>query len=126
MIMIRNIAVCLMSVGSSIAPAQRLPISRDPVREAESQQRVLLDRVNQQDGEAQSRQRARRREFEASFNQLVAAIDSFANEYNESKGTIWPQREADKLRKAMRQLQSFEQALRDDSKAAPAQRERKF
>ncbi len=114
--MIRNIAGCLMSVGSCIAPAQRLPMSRDPVREVESQQRVLLDRVNQQDGELQSRQRARRREFEARFNQLVAAIDSFANEYNESKGTIWPQREADKLRKAMRQLQSFEKALRDDSK----------
>ena len=57
-------------------------------------------------------------------NQLVAAVDSFANEYNEGKGTIWPQREADKLRKAMRQLQSFEKALQDDTKAA-AQQDRK-
>src|SRR6266571_2653198 len=99
MIMIRNIAVCLMSVGSCIAPAQRLSMPRDPVREAETQERALLNKVSQQDGEWQARQKTRRREFAVRFNQLVAAVDSFANEYNEGKGTIWPQREADKLRK---------------------------
>jgi hypothetical protein len=48
------------------------------------------------------------------FNQLVEAVNNFASRYNEGRGTVWPKREADKLRRAMHQVQQFEKLLRDD------------
>lgn len=71
------------------------PPSRDSFRKAEDQER-----------EAQSVQENRQREFETKFNQLVEAVATFATRYNEGKGTVWPKREADRIRKAIRQLQS--------------------
>ena len=149
--MLRKIAVCVMSVGSCISPlraggigatttpvmsnvgfedassnpliAQLSSMPGDRVREAETQQRALLERVKQQDRERQARQEAQRRKFAAQFNQLVDAMAGFAKEYNQGKGSTWPQREADKLRKAMRQLQSLEKSLRDEPSRAQAQPE---
>jgi hypothetical protein len=140
--MLRNIAVCLISVGSCIGPlraggiatntppaiaaggfedastnpllAQPAAMPGDRVREAETQERALLDRVKQQDRERQARQEIQQRKFAAKFNQLVNAMAGFAKEYNQGKGSTWPRREADKLRKAMRQLQSLEKSLGDD------------
>ena len=83
----------------------------------------MVDRFTEHDREFKVWQEIQQRQFQRKFNQLVAAVGSFAKRYNEDKGTIWPQQEADKLRKAMRQLQSLEESLRDDRRAASAQRE---
>ncbi len=68
----------------------------------------------------QARQQEQQRQFALRFNQLVDAVASFAKVYNEGKGTVWPQREAEKLRKAMHQIEQLEKSLRDDPKAALA------
>jgi len=88
----------------------------DHVRAAETHERALVERVKQQE--------VQQWKFAGKFNQLVDAMASFAKEYNEGKGSTWPRREADKLRKAMRQLQSLEKSLRDEPRRGPAQPER--
>ncbi len=54
------------------------------------------------------------RQFVESYNRLVDAISSFAAEYNAGNGQVWPQRQVEKLRKAMRDLQSMERSLNDN------------
>jgi hypothetical protein len=149
--MIRRITVCLMFIASCVAlnandtgfagivrptadtgdfktiglVCQLFPMpSSDPVRAAEIQERALLERAKQQEREVQARQEAQQRQFTVKFNQLVDAVASFAERYNEGKGTTWPQREAGKLREAMRQLQSLEKSWRDDPGKTPAQKQR--
>ena len=140
--MIKKINVCLMSLtfcvvlrAQDIAAERPTLISEaqsvsqlsvmpsDRVRTTEMQERALVDRGKQHEREVKAWQEIQQRQFKLKFNQLAAAVESFAKQYNENKGTIWPQREADKLRKAMRQLQSFEKSLRDDPRAASAPRE---
>jgi len=144
--MIRNVTVCLMSVGSYVVPVHAvsfntnaLPVASaaqsgshsplesrlflmpiDRIRATETQERAVLERAKQQERDVRARRDVHQRQFEVKFNQLVDAVASFAKRYNEGKGTTWPQREADKLRKAMRQLQSIEKSLRDDPSAQPA------
>jgi len=118
--MTRTLAVCVISVGCWITPL-RAQISIDLVREAQMQERALLDRTAEQQREQQFQQGLRQKQFEAKFNQLVEAIASFSREYKKSKGAIWPQREADKLRKALHELQASEKSLREDTKRARAQ-----
>ncbi len=67
-----------------------------------------------------ARQQEQQRQFALKFNQLVDAVASFAKVYNQGKGSVWPQREADKLRKAIHQIEHLEKSLRDDPKAALA------
>src|SRR2546429_500257 len=121
--MLRNIAVCLMSVGSCISPLRaggvatntsgvvsavgfedassnplldRLPsMPDDHVRAAETHERALLGRVKQQDRELPALQEVQQRKFAGKFNQLVDAMASFAKEYNGGKGSTWPRREAE-------------------------------
>ena len=47
-----------------------------------------------------------RREFEERLNDLTRAIGEFSNEYNESKGHVWPKKKADAIAKAMRRLEN--------------------
>jgi hypothetical protein len=86
----------------------------DPIRAAEIQRNVLLGSSRQREREVRVRQEDQQRHFAAMFNQLVEALNNFATRYNEGRGTVWPKREADKLRKAMHQVQQFEKLLRDD------------
>jgi hypothetical protein len=86
----------------------------DPSRAAEIQRSILRGSSGQREREVRLRQEDQQRQFAAMFNQLVEAINNFAGRYNEGKGTVWPKREADRLRKAMHQVQQFEKSLRDD------------
>lgn len=108
--------------GSSVRlVSQSLPVAGgDAVRTAEVQQGIALARARQHELEMRARQQEQQRQFALKFNQLVDAVASFAKAYNQGKGTVWPQREAEKLRKAMRQIQQLEKSLRDDLKGAPA------
>ena len=98
--------------------------SVDPVRAAEIEQAETLARIGQQESEVLARQHDQRRQFETKFNQLVNAVADFGQQYNQGKGAVWPRREADRLRKAIREIQQVETSLRDDPGKKPAQKER--
>jgi hypothetical protein len=106
--------------GSSVLlVCQGLPVAGgDAVRLVEVQQRAAIARARQHELEMRARQQEQQRQFALKFNQLVDAVANFARVYNQGKGTVWPQREADKLRKAMHQIEQLEKSLRDDPKAA--------
>jgi prolyl-tRNA synthetase len=72
---------------------------------AEVQQRVQMDLVKQQQREVKFRQELERRQFQGRFNELIKAINSFAKQYNDGNGMVWPQGEAAKLEKAMRSVE---------------------
>ena len=115
----RAIAVFLISIGSWAAPLRaELSSVTSRMRPAAEQERALVEKARQQDRELQSRQEMELRQFEDKFNELVFALAGFAKEYNQGKGIVWPHREAGKLRKAMRQFQSFEKSMRNDPTAA--------
>ena len=77
----------------------------DTVRMAEAREQAQLDLVRQHDRELKIRQETERREFERRFNDFVKAVGNFVDGYNRGKGNVWPKREADKLEKAMQNLQ---------------------
>jgi hypothetical protein len=103
---------------------QNFPQGDDRIRAAEIRQRALFGSIGQRGREMRSRQEEQQRQFAAMFNQLVEALNNFANRYNEGRGNVWPKREADKLGKAMRQIQQFEKSLRlDPAPLAVAERQ---
>jgi hypothetical protein len=113
--LLRVFLLLLISSASRLLMCQSLQASADdPFRAAEIQRRAALGSVGQREHEMRAREGLQQRQFAAMFNQLVEAVNNFANRYNEGRGTVWPKREADKLRKAMRQVQQFEKSLRDD------------
>ena len=113
--------MCLVAV-SQLLLCQIVPLpSGDPVRAVEIQQRALRGKASQQKLAVQTRQQDYQRQFTAKFNQLVDAVAGFSKRYNEGQGAVWPRQEADKLRKAMLQLQQVEKSLREDPSGAPAQ-----
>lgn len=95
----------------------------DVVRTAEAQQKIALAIAKRRELDARARQQEQQQQFALKFNQLVDAVANFAKVYNQGKGNVWPQREAGKLRKAMRQIQQAETTLRDDLCTSPAQTE---
>ena len=97
---------------------QLLPVPKDPVRAAEVRERALVDSARQHERDVKARQDLQQRNFEAKFNQLVDAVANFAKQYNKGKGQVWPLREAEKLRNAMRELQELEKSLKADPKSA--------
>jgi hypothetical protein len=79
----------------------------DRTKSAESAEMLLEQRIRDGDREAAARAEQRRRQFERRFNRLVDAVAVFAAKYNQGKGRVWPHREAERLRKAMRDLQAM-------------------
>jgi hypothetical protein len=116
-----RVFVLLLILGASrLLVCQNFPPSSvDPVRATEIQQRALLGSIKSRGRDARAQQEDQQRQFSAMFNQLVEAMNNFANRYNEGKGTVWPKREADRFGKAMRQIQQFEKSLRDQPTPLP-------
>ncbi len=83
----------------------------DPVREAELQTRMLVSKVTANSRDEQFQRITQHRRFEVKFNKLAQAVASFAKEYNKNQGAVWPRAEAEKLRKALRELESAEKSL---------------
>lgn len=77
-------------------------------RAAELSEMALKERILAQEREAAARLELERQRFEQRFNQLVDAVASFAREYNQGKGQVWPKPQADRLSKAMLELQSLD------------------
>jgi hypothetical protein len=109
-----SVAFCVVLKAQGVGARSVASMQADAVRAAEIQQRAVPDRPGQQVREPLALREAQRRQFEFQFNQLVDALIRFAERYNEGHGTTWPLHEADKLRKAMVQLQSLEKSLRGE------------
>ena len=90
----------------------------DSLRVAEMREMVMTARMKQHEAEAALAQQQRQRQFATRFNELVDAVAAFSKRYNEARGSVWPQREAEKLRKAIRHLQQVEKSLRDEPATA--------
>lgn len=78
---------------------------------------ALLDgiAVTRDDSGDQTRKlvaRHRQQQFEKKFEALSKAMNEFARRYRESDGQVWPQREAENVRKAMRELENTETVFR--------------
>ena len=86
--------------------------AQDPIRQHELRERALRSKIEAADHEAAAQATRERQLFSQRFNVLVAAVESFAKEYNQSKGHVWPKKQADDLRAAMQQLQRIEPTLR--------------
>jgi hypothetical protein len=105
-----------------IVSAQYLPIQKsDPVRSAERFEATVLATSKQHELDRRAYQRGQRQQFEATFNRLVDAVAAFSKQYNAANGSVWPEREAERLRKAMHDIQQLEKSLRDHSGAKSKQ-----
>ena len=54
---------------------------------------------------------AQKANFEENFEGLVKALQAFSDAYNRNRGQVWPAREAEHLRKAMKKFQSADARL---------------
>jgi hypothetical protein len=50
---------------------------------------------------------ARRAQFEKRYQELVEAMNAFAKKYNDSKGNVWPAKEAEAIRKALKRIEDL-------------------
>ncbi|HLK51131.1 MAG TPA: hypothetical protein VKT49_23475 [Bryobacteraceae bacterium] len=76
----------------------------DPVRRAEMVEAIAAAQAAVQQHAATPQSQEERRRFEEKFNRLVSAMEDFQREYNASRGQVWPQREAEALKKAIKDL----------------------
>ena len=77
----------------------------DSVRRVEIAQTVVTVQVSQQARIKAAKTAEERRRFERDFNRLVSALDDFQREYNASGGQIWPKKQADALKRALKSFQ---------------------
>lgn len=91
--------------------AELLGAPSDRVAAAELRAQVELPDMNSATVAA-----ARRSEFERRYSGLVKAMNTFAEKYNQSKGTVWPLKEADAVRKAFRNLERLQPEFETASK----------
>jgi hypothetical protein len=124
--MFHRITACVILTAACLpfcANCQDVHLNDDMVRKIEMQQRAILESLKPQGVEVIDQKLKRleleRRQFESQFNRLATAVAAFASKYNAGHGTVWPRREADQLRDAMRQLQSMEKSLRDRGRETP-------
>jgi hypothetical protein len=98
------VSICFAASAAFCQP----PVN-DPVRSAEVAQRVL-DAQNKAVGEQPHARDAQieRDRFKERFNKLIAAMQEFSEAYNRSNGDVWPQKSADAVDKAFRELQKTE------------------
>jgi hypothetical protein len=111
--------LCLLLVAGAVGVAQ--DPRADPVRAAQLRQQSPLDAAKQQESAAKARQRGQQQLFATRFNELVHAVAAFSKRYNEGHGAVWPKREAERLGKAMHQLQLAERLFRDVPETASGQ-----
>ena len=45
-----------------------------------------------------------RRDFEEKFNKLLDALQGFSQEYNKSRGSVWPAKKVEAVNRALREL----------------------
>lgn len=91
------LALPLLVLSQVVGP----PESRTAV--TDYQRKVVSDL----DERAATLSAARRVEFEKRYQELVAAMNAFSSRYNESKGNIWPVKETEAIRKALKRIEDL-------------------
>jgi hypothetical protein len=82
-----------------------LQFTSDPIRPSEQAKLQAESRTASFERVQAQEKDLLRREFEKDFNQLVNAIKSFSDAYNQSQGSAWPAEKARALSRAMRKLE---------------------
>src|SRR5439155_10245702 len=77
----------------------------DGVRSAEIAQAALKQQIAIQERAGKEREGQARRRFEQQFKKLVTVLNEFSDEYNRTRGEVWPAKKAAAVKKAMRDLQ---------------------
>ena len=83
----------------------------DPVRGAEFAQLSMKSQAFEEQKARAEVTLAGEADFKRRFNQLVSAVADFAAVYNETRGTVWPAKKAEALRKAMKDLETAHPAF---------------
>jgi len=90
-------AVTLLLVNQLVGPPEN--------RTAWSEYESKIQHLDLPEMTAESIAAARRAEFERRFQAVVDAMNRFAQKYNESRGQIWPHKEAAEVGRAFRLLE---------------------
>jgi hypothetical protein len=69
----------------------------------------LRARAEEQEQRQKETLAAQKRQFEKKFDAAAVAFREFAEKYNSAKGSIWPAKEAEQLRKALKTLAEAEE-----------------
>lgn len=83
-------------------------LQADPVRTAEAARMLHEARAANFDQSHAKEILLYRQEFERRFNELATAIRDFSDSYNQSGGSVWPNKKAEALKKAIRAFERTE------------------
>jgi hypothetical protein len=104
----RAAILLLVSATLPVADAQAQDIRADTVRAAQLDQQILTASSRELETAPRNWRREREQLFTARFNDLVSALAAFSKRYQDGHGSVWPKREAERVAKAMRELQAVE------------------
>jgi hypothetical protein len=107
-------AAILLFVGATlpVAGVRAQDIRADTVRATELQQQALVESSRTLETAARTVRQEQQQLFTVRFNELVSAMSAFSKRYQDGRGAVWPKREAERVAKAMRQLQAVEKEFR--------------
>jgi hypothetical protein len=77
----------------------------DPVRPFEAQTMVAAAQARAMQEQQRQASSLKQRGFEQKFNELVNALSEFVRKYNGAQGQVWPAKEAEALRNALREVE---------------------
>jgi len=78
---------------------------RDPVRPFDADILVKAAQVRAYEEQERRTKVQKERGFEQKFNKLIDALGEFTRQYNGSQGQVWPAKQAEALRKALREVE---------------------
>ena len=78
---------------------------RDPVRPLDADILVNAAQVRAYQEQQYRTKVQKERGFEKKFNKLIDALGEFTRQYNGSQGQVWPAKQAEALRNALREVE---------------------
>jgi hypothetical protein len=77
----------------------------DPIRPLDAFTMTNAAKARLEQGEQANNSYQERHHFEQKFNQLIDALHEFTQEYNRSKGNVWPAKNVEAVNRAFRELE---------------------
>jgi hypothetical protein len=93
---------------------------RDPVRPLDADILVNAAQVRAYQEQQYRTKVQKERGFEKKFNKLIDALGEFTRQYNGSQGQVWPAKQAEALRNALREVELALPGKESASKAGSA------
>ena len=94
-------------------------LQSDQVRQMDTYTMAIEARTRDFEERKKSMAEQERKQFEQRFNKLIDAIHRFSDEYNKSKGAVWPAKHAEQVKKAFRELEQTSSWPKLPAKAEP-------